>query len=103
MNLPKIDHSALMFMLFSRKPHQRLMLLDIEERIRELERERDALIAERVESDHYASTDIGYVTTDEAKWTYLDRWIQDYACPLSCATWFDWYERRKEEEQATPD
>jgi len=100
MNLPKIDHGTLMYMLFSRKPHQRQMLLDIEERIRELQRERDELIAERVESDHYADGEIGELATDETKWTYLDRWIRDYARPLSCATWFDWYQRRNDEEQA---
>jgi len=102
MNMSKIDHSTLMYMLFSSKPHQRQMLLDIEERIRELERDRDELIAERVESDHYQCGMFSDLTTDENKWRYLDRWIRDYATPLSCATWYDWYERRKKEEQADP-
>jgi len=103
MNFPKIDHAALMHILFSGKPAQRQILLDIEERIRELQRDRDELIAERVESDHYQCGEFRDLTAVEDKWTYLDRWIRDYARPLSCATWFDWYWRRNQEEQADPD
>jgi len=102
MNFPKIDHAALMHILFSGKPAQRQILLDIEERIRELQRDRDEMIAERVESDAYRHDEFADLCTDEDKWKYLDRWLRDYASPLSCATWYDWYERRNQEEQDHP-
>jgi len=103
MNFPKIDHAALMHIVFSCKPSERHILLDIEERIRELQRDRDELIAERVESDGYRHDNLADLWSDEDKWRYLDSWLRDYATPLSCATWYDWYERRKKEEQADPD
>jgi len=103
MNFPKIDHAALVHILFSGKPSQRQILLDIEEKIRELQRDRDELIAERVESDHYKYSEFADLYSDEDKWRYLDNWIKDYASPLSCATWFDWYQRRNDEEQALPE
>ena len=73
---------------------------DIMEKIRELQRERDELIADHVHHDMSQYGEFQNLITIQDGWRAVDKWTRDFTKPLSCESWYRVFERRDEEENA---
>jgi len=86
--------------LFASRKAQYIIHNDIMEKIRELQRERDELIADHVHEDMSQYGEFHNLTTIQDKWQAVDKWVSDFTKPLSCESWYRVFERRDNEENA---
>jgi len=86
--------------LFASRMAQYIIHNDIMEKIRELQRERDELIADRVFSDMSQYSEFQNLITIQDNWRAVDEWVRDFTKPLSADSWYEVFERRDQEENA---
>ena len=86
--------------LFASRKSRYIIYNEIMDKIHELQRERDELIADRVFSDMGEYSEFQNLTTIQDKWQAVDKWTRDFTKPLSCESWYRVFERRDEEENA---
>jgi|GEM_PF-3009312 len=86
--------------LFASRKARYIIHNEIMDKIHELQRERDELIADHVYHDMNEYGDFNNLMEIYQKWHAVDRWTRDFTKPLSCESWYEVFRRRDEEENA---
>jgi hypothetical protein len=96
----KVKDDTPIRVLFASRKAGYIMHSDIMEKIHELQRERDELIADHVHKDMSQYSEFQNLITIQDGWRAVDKWVRDFTKPLSADSWYEVFERRDEEQNA---
>jgi len=86
--------------LFASRKSRYIIYNEIMDKIHELQRERDELIADHVHEDMSQYGEFQNLSTIQDGWQAVDKWTRDFTKPLSADSWYEVFWRRDKEENA---